>query len=167
MTRQFPAPKACFINSHCVRARLQPCRNGPENRGLYSGLHKKCPPCAPEAQGSLAPRFSVGKRDSATLQRSPVRTAHGHFLQESIAPEGMQIPKEDFFRGSSGQVGDSQHGRRIAEDDVVARVVAGDGRAGPAAPRSRALWLRHSPCLKRDLTPGPRPVAPRASSTKC
>ncbi len=33
---------------------------------------------APEAQSSLAPRFSVGKRDSTSSFRSPVGTAQGH-----------------------------------------------------------------------------------------
>ena len=35
---------------------------------------------APEAQSWLAPRFSVGKRDSTSSLQSPVGTAQGHYL---------------------------------------------------------------------------------------
>ncbi len=38
---------------------------------------------APEAQGWLAPRFSVGKRDSTNSSRSPVGTTQGNYLRRN------------------------------------------------------------------------------------
>jgi hypothetical protein len=108
---------------------------------------------APEAQSWLAPRFSVGKRDSTSSLRSPVGMAQGHYLCKN---QWLPTPRPSLRRNNPPQrMSPGQHDatmidlRLCASRLVENRQTSALNQCPPAsrAPVGYGLLVEHRPAL--------------------